>query len=419
MASTLYLTLAELYYSAKLSESGSSSTPTKSPDSPKDVSVGGAGGGAGEGGGGGRERSSSGSNIQQQQQRSCDRDTRMTWRLIKSAQSVHTAKEALRVLTSAADSPAMTRPLSKKLLQELPDFVVSELCAGPGVGVGDEEDSLIAKTVVLPLESLVPSKQQQHIVLLRAASLNWFRIVNYYSRLIQRCYWHRDPLQLHHSDWYLHHHAMTGPLHVKARILLKFLTKHCPAIKGCLLPTPPTYSTHVKNDGGASHDPHMTAEGMEVTILWHSIHCPSPLEATPTIATPTGRLAGYFAMSQKPVSSYGGSGSAGLCVFILHTTLGALTDLHQLWQHVAALAADYLAVKAGTRPVSRSPVKQRKTEKAMQPPEELVKGVAETVRNTALLFNCKGGQVRGALNRVRNIFFPNLFCIFISVASSS
>ena len=310
----------------------------------------------------------------------------LAWCMIKLALQTSTAEKSFQALVLTVQNNDLTKPLSDRVLQDLPDFALHELCPQ-----SEAMDILMSQIDILPIESHMPSKQQRLDV-----GLNWFKIINYCYRLIQRCYWQKAPLDLSTSEWNLHYHSMTPFLHTKAKAMVSFLSAHCSSFKACLIPPLPRSAFQqgigVLPKKISSCEPHLTAHESEVVIYWHKDNHPVvPSCDSVPISEPileSDRITGYFAMNHRSVQYPNNSDShyLGLETHIVHISNKKLSELHESWKELTRRVNAYLEAKANTRPVSRSPSKQKKKDAMMQPPEELVKAVAEGVKKAAKIF---------------------------------
>lgn len=315
----------------------------------------------------------------------------LSWCMVKSVLKISSARQSLQALASAANNADLTRPLSEKVLHEMPDFILLELQSQC-----ETLDTLSSKPVLLPIESLLPSKQYRPNV-----SLSWFKIINYFNRLIQRCYWQKLSLHLPDSDWELHFNYITPSVYTKTKAVFGFLVSQCPAFKSCVVPALPQLSmlpggTFSPWTGGViSHrDPHLIASDTDVTIVWYNNPLPPFLLGASQLSV-SDRITGYFAMNFKSVNFplHAEPYLLGMDSHVFHTSLTQLSKLHKDWKELSSRALVYLDAKASMRPVSRSPSKQRRAEKSILPPEELVKEIAVAVRDVSDFFDSKARDV--------------------------
>lgn len=325
----------------------------------------------------------------------------LSWCMIKSAMKISQSRQTLLGYASSTNTPEMTKPLPEKILHELPDFVLLELQAQC-----ESLDTLSNKPVLLPIDSLLPSKQFRPKV-----SLNWFKIINYYSRLVQSCFWRKFTLHLPDSDWELHSNFVTTSIYPKTKALFSFLVSHCPSFKACMMPSLQHLSMlpgGIHTSGGTSvhRDSHLVASDTDATVMWYSNPF-SPLLAPPQLGRggaeelPTSdRIAGYFALNSKVVSFplHTEPHLLGMETYVIHTSLRKLMELHKRWEELGKAVSTWLDAKAALRPISRSPSKQKKAEKSIQPPEEVVRGIPKAVREAAIFLDSKS-KVRWIINK--------------------
>lgn len=325
------------------------------------------------------------------------KESYLAWCMIKSAHKNSAARRALQSFASTANTPELTRPLSEKVLQDLPDVVLLDLYPQ-----SKSLEALASKPVVLPTESLLPSRQYRATV-----NLNWFKIISYYHRLVQRCYWQKVSLGVSESHWALHYNCTTAAMHARAKATYNFLCTHCVQFRGCLIPSLPQLSmlpsTSISNAPAAPHrEPHLVAGEMDVTIIWCINPLPSSLlqagkktTADESSVPASDRITGYFALNLKPVNfpMHSEPHVLGMETHVVHASLRRLTDLHGSWKELARAMSAYLDSKASMRPLSRSTSKQKRAEKSLQPPEELMKGITKAVRDAASFFDSKAKEV--------------------------
>ena len=318
--------------------------------------------------------------------------------MIKSALRLSTARQSLQGLTASANNPEMTKPLPDKVLHDMPDFIILELCPESAT-----LRTLSSHSGLIPLNSLLPSLQYRS-----NTAINWFKIVNYYSRLLRRCYWQKVALHLPDSDWGLHYHQATPTLYIKAKAVLAFLSVNCPNFKSCQMPPLPQLTmlpsggiSPWASNAATSHlhrEPHLMAGEADVTIFWYRSPLPPILHAAdPTHKPhpPSDRIVGYFAMNAKSVNFPVQSEPhlLGIDTHVCHTSLSQLKELHEKWEELSKAVKVYQEARNSLRPISRSPAKQRKAEKSLHPPEELVKSVSEAVKDAACFFDSKAKEV--------------------------
>lgn len=374
LASTLFLTLAELYSRKKPKPHRRSERRMSSLVEPEVLST---------------------SKVEKGGWDQGGKENYLAWCMVKSALKVSSARHSLQGHASAASSPELTKPLSERVLQDLPDFVLLDLypqCKSLEV--------LANRPVVLPIESLLLSRQFRPLV-----TLNWFKIISYYNKLVQRCSWQKVSLGLSDSDWGLRYNYTTPLVFVKTKAVHDFLCVHCHLFRTCVIPILPQLSMlpmgGVAGSSMSHREPHLTAGEMDVTIVWYTHPVPSSLIVTRRTADEaelvpaSDRITGYFAMNLKSVNFpvHSEPHALGMETHVVHTSLSRLSTLHDNWKALSGAMSAYLESKAAMRPTSRSLSKQRRAEKNLQPPEELMKGIAKAVKEVASFFESKAKEV--------------------------
>ena len=322
----------------------------------------------------------------------------LAWAMIKTALQVSASQLAFRNLISASHQDNMTKLLNDRALQNLPDFAFLEIdaCVDSTSGIDDDILHCLTKnTVVLPVHRLLPRNQFKN-----TKNLTWIKVLNYYHHLTQRSVWQKTSLQISDSDWGLHYHSATPSLHLKSRIMYMYLSNHCSQFKAtCLIPPLPHCSIHhlgqIFKIVGRNHtksELFLTAGDTDLSLIWHGD--PLPLLFHSNVATLPGceMLTGYFAFNvhtlQCPTQNT--LQSLGIEVHVIHTTLAELSELHQTWLDLEENCRVFLQHKDKlVRPVSRS-----KHKKHLNPPECLMKQMANAVREMAGLFKIKAKEVR-------------------------
>ena len=311
------------------------------------------------------------------------------WSMVKLGLCVATAQQAFKVLISAMNDDAMMKSLPAKILADLPEFALLELCPP-----SETQDALTCTPTVLQINKLIPSKQCQQK---EATDLNWFKIVNFYYRLLQRCYWQKVSIGLAGSEWGLTYHSLTQSTHTKAQSLLGFISAHFPRFRPCLIPPmPPSLSNQHKHKASNAYRSVMellTARDTEISLVWHQPSLPPPTLSRPGL-TRADTITGYFAMSTKAVLNYMKSDS-GVETHVIHTSLKELSLVYEMWRELEMKVRDFLDSKEAHTPKSRSPSKLRRSEKMIQPSEDLMRGIAMAVNKTAILFHFKPRKVTG------------------------
>lgn len=310
----------------------------------------------------------------------------LAWCMVKSALKISTTRQTLLGFASSTNNSDMTKTLSDKILHELPDFILLELQSQSEI-----LNTLSDRPILLPIESLLPSRQFRS-----KRGINWFKIISYYSRLIQRCYWQKVTLHLSESDWALHYNFTTPSVYAKAKAVFNFLNSYCTAFKACLMPSLPHLSMLPGSTfagGVTSHrEPQLVASDADVTVIWSNNPFSSMLAAKSEPPLPiSDRITGYFAMNLKSVNFpvHAEPYILGIEMHVIHTSVRELSEVYSNWEQLAKVVSVYLDARAAMRPVSRSPSKQRKVEKSIQPPEEVVVGIPKAVREITTFLQSK------------------------------
>ena len=325
------------------------------------------------------------------------RDNYLSWCTIKSALKTSTARQTLLSYACAANNADLNKTLPEKALLDLPDFVLLDLspqCL--------TLDLLVSKPVIMPVESLLLSRQYRPKI-----TLTWFKIINYYHRLIQRCFWQKVSLQLPHSDWMLHYNTATPLLYGKAKALFGFLSTHCGPFRSCQIPVFPQQvvpsgglAPWTTLTGGTHREPHLQASDIEVTIIWHTNPLPSSslpsAEQAESSTSADNKITGYFALNLKTVGFpiHQEPHLLGIDTHMFHTSLHKLACVHDTWKELSKAVSAFLDSRANMRPVSRSPSKQRKVDRSIHPPDDLVKRITKAVKSVAVLFESKAKEVQ-------------------------
>ena len=337
-----------------------------------------------------------GSKLEREWTKERARDSYLAWVMIKTAQYNLDIMRNLQILVSEFHKEENTKQISDKILEDLSDFALLELC--PQV---EYIQLLTYSSEVPPIEMLSPSTQCTC-----TTGFNWFKIAGYFNTLLQQCYWQKAALNLSHSQWGLHYHTLTPLIYPKCRALLSFLNTHCQQFaKTCKLPPLPVplvlqpsqqkrtssagVSISAQPGGGSPLDCYLTAVDAELTVLWTKpFLVPSRKEYDSNVNDFT---VGYFAMNLKSVRTLnpGNLGSYGFESQVVTVSTTSLTELYTLWEDVALSTKAFLDTKPIVRPISRSPSKQKKSEKGLKVPPELVKRVEDAVYQLAEVFNLK------------------------------
>lgn len=270
--------------------------------------------------------------------------------------------EALNQFVSQVSNEEATKLLLPRLSCELPEFVLAHISST----VFSPEIASLWTSVTLPsLKSLLPSSQAPH-----TATLTLIKLASQLRELLSQCFWQKASLGLTTSNWSLHTHSLSLHMYPLIKALCVFLSTHSGHLKGLKPPTLPSVR--------GSPDQHLTATENELTVLWTS---PYPTEALP------GAVVGYFALNAKSIRS-GSVGSdalmQGVACHVIKTTLTSLEEVANMWTELGELMNGYLDNK--TRPVSRSPSKQRKSERGVRVSQETIDASTHAVdRLKALL----------------------------------
>lgn len=366
MASTFLLTLAELYSKKRGKPPKRRMSMMVDPDSSKVAGTGGWD--------------------------QATKDCYLAWCMVHSAVKVASSRQALQGFASTASTADMTKTLSERVLQDMPDFLLLELCPQC-----KSLETLSNKPVLLPIESLLPSQQFRPKV-----KLNWFKIISYYNRLIQRCSWQKVSMGFPNSDWGLQYNHTSPLVFSKAKAVHAFLSSHCPQFKSCTIPTLPQPSMLPSGPAilNPSKEPHLVAGEMETSIIWYTTPVPSVLlKKTVTddveVLPVSDRVTGYFAINLKSVNFpiHCEPHVLGMETHVVHTSLKRLSALHGSWKELGKAVAVYLDSRQSLRPISRSPSKQKRAERNIQPPEELTMDLARAVKEVADFFGSKAKEV--------------------------
>jgi hypothetical protein len=323
------------------------------------------------------------------------KDCYLAWCMVKSALKTTSARQVLQGFASAANNLDLIKSLTERVRQDLPDFVLLDLypqCKSL--------ETLTNKPVLLPVESLLPSRQYRPKV-----KLNWFKIISYYNRLVQRCSWQKASLGLQDSNWGLHYNHMTPLVFTKAKAVHSFLCTYCPHFRTSVIPTlpqPTMLPSGAANVSTLHREPHLTAGEMDATVIWYANPMPPSLFTNrigmgddAEVVPISDRITGYFAMNMRSVSFpvQCEPHLLGIETHMVHTSLKKLSALHEQWKEMGKDAAVYLDSKSSMRPISRSVSKQKRADKNIQPPEELLKNITKAVKEVASFFESKAKEV--------------------------
>ena len=147
----------------------------------------------------------------------------------------------------------------------------------------------------------------------------------------------------------------------------------------------------VSGAAGAGSEPHLTAGDTEVMVVWHR-----PFPTSSTHQPPSSDvLHGLFALNFKAIKTHPPANivACGAEVYCVKTSLSALSALHDSWEELAVASKAYLDTKATSRPVSRSPSKQKKSERPVKTPPELQSKLVQAVQMLCATFNLQKKEV--------------------------
>ena len=346
------------------------------------------------------------------------RESYLAWCMVKCAMHSLNASQQLTVLASELRNEEVTKKINDKVLDDLPDFVLLDLC--PTENVLQTLATDVNRGHAPPIEAMLPSAQHAD-----TASLTWFKVIGYFNYLLQHCFWRKNTLlNVAVSPWLLHYSELTPSSYSKCKSLLTFLLQHCPPFKSCKLPSiPPLLSLSPaigqRPNGGTQSaaiqqaDVYLSAADNELSVIWTSPFL-TPLarkaganESCDEEHGETGIskvseetngkteenkfsddnvVVGYFALNQKAVrtSIPSNLASFGFESYIIKIPSRKLSELHTIWQDLAAASKAVLVEsRSSSRPLSRSPSKQKKLEKPFKVPPELVESLELAVINLA------------------------------------
>ena len=301
------------------------------------------------------------------------------WCSIKTTQHIQTITQGLHRLTAEIRNEEVAKLLPDKAVTCLPDFALLELCRPHEV-----TDILITSVEPVPVDMLAPSAQ-----VVNSIGLNWFKVLAYTQTLLQKCFWQKSALPATNS---LHYHCLTPIFYQRCRAMLAFLAIHFSPFSILRLPSLhsafPTLSATQKSTmsfqpaprqqsvvpplGPAVDPAYLSAGDAELNVTWFR-----PFLTTESAkGRHTNPILGLFAMNQKAIkitntTSINFKSMHGMNAFLVKTTVPALLELYNTWEELAVAAKDYLDTKATTRPISRSPSKQKKADRSLKPPNEL------------------------------------------------
>ena len=330
------------------------------------------------------------------------RESYLAWCMVKCAMHSLCASQQLTVLASELHNEEVTKKISDKVLDDLPDFVLLDLC--PSENLLQTLATDVNQGHTPPIEAMLPSTQ-----LADTTNLTWFKVIGYFNYLLQHCFWQKNALNTMTtstaSPWLLHYSELTPSSYSKCKSLLTFLLQNCPLFKNCKLPSiPPLLSISPvgqRPSGGSQSaamqqaDTYLSAADNELSVVWTSPYlanesCEEETEKAKISGETNGKSAdivvGYFALNQKAVRSSIPSNlsSFGFESYIVKISPKRLSELHVTWQDLAAASkAVLMESRSSSRPLSRSPSKQKKLEKPFRVPPELVETLELAVINLA------------------------------------
>ena len=338
------------------------------------------------------------------------RESYIAWCMTKSALQCHAALQQFRALCSELHNREITKHLTDKMLDDLPDFALLDLCPQENSPL----DALALDTqVVPPIEVMLPSAQY-----VNTTNITWFKLLVYYRKLLHSCFWQKDSLHTtksRQSSWNLHYNELTPSTHSKCTALLSFLSHHCPPFKGCHLPSLPPLLTlssagHQHPSGGTQPtsgqqtDTYLLAADGELTVmwtkpiftLWDSISAVKngTMDRQSCVEDDEGRnevgdsedVMGYFALNQKSVRTFlpPNLSSYGFESHTVRTSAEKLSQLYALWQELATSSKAVLVEsRSSSRAMSRSPAKQKRMEKPFRVPPNLAESLETAVIDLA------------------------------------
>ena len=290
------------------------------------------------------------------------REAYVSWCAAKAAQQCMLSVQGLQTLTAELRNAAATRPLSEKAMRSLPDFALLDLIPLAPVGMKGLE--------ALPVEQLIPNVQQY-----QQFSVNWFTVLTYTYKLLQRCFWSAKISSSGTSVWNLHHHSCTPRIFYQCRALLGFLKVHCSDLwSSAAFPAFPRTLHTTPTDGQRSISvapptleelSYLQAGDQELTIVWSSPLLGSPQESS---------VLALFAFNYKSIKAHPPTNlsAVGIEVYSIPVSCLALNDLRTTWEELVDMTKAFLQNTAMPRPTSRSPSKQKmKLERSLLPPASL------------------------------------------------
>ena len=359
------------------------------------------------------------SRMEREWMRERGRESYLAWCMIKSAIQCGKASRQLTALSSELHNEEVTKQLPDKILDDLPDFVLLDLCTAENC----LDQLATIKGEVPVIETMLPSAQHAD-----TTGLTWFKILGYFSKLLRTCFLQKSLLNVATSSlpsWSLRYSEVTASTFSKCKALFSFLLQHCPSFKGCRLPPlSPLISLSAASGGqrqgggggvqsaggggGQQSDQfsHLNATDSELTVLWtkpfvtikpDSLQPDSKGSEASSGACEQGDerkcdddlTIGYFALNQKAVrtSMPPNISSFGFESHAVKMSVAKLTQLHSLWRELSTTSNTVLVEsRSSSRPLSRSPSKQKKMEKPLRVPPELVEQLEAAVIDLAKAF---------------------------------
>ena len=327
------------------------------------------------------------------------RESYIAWCMVRCAIQSLNASQQVTVLASELRNEEITKKINDKMLDDLPDFVLLDLC--PSENLLQMLATDINRGHAPPIETMLPSTQHAD-----TTGLTWFKVIGYFNSLVQHCFWQKNALSVHvtTSPWLLHYSELTPSTYSKCRSLLTFLLQHCSPFKSCRLPSiPPLLSllqTGQRQSGGAQSaaiqqaDSYLSAADNELSVVWISpfftpiarkyingkVHEETEIagEKTEERVISDDIIVGYFGLNQKAVrtSIPANLASFGFESYIVKMPSKMLSELHTTWQDLAAASKAVLVEShSSSRPLSRSPSKQKKLEKPFRIPPKLLESL--------------------------------------------
>ena len=337
------------------------------------------------------------------------RENYLAWCMVKCATHSLSASQQLTVLASELRNEEVTKRITDKVLDDLPDFVLLDLC--PSENLLQTLATDVHRGDAPPIEAMLPSTRHADMT-----NLTWFKIIGYFNYLLQHCFWKKNALSTTASSpWLLHYNEFTPSAYSKCKSLLTFLLQNCPPFKTCRLPaTPPLLSLSPagQRPSGGSHsaaiqqaDTYLSAADNELSVIWTSpflaplarkagtnVSCEGETEKAKISNSEENALSGddiimgYFVLNQRAVrtSIPSNLSSFGFESYIIKMPSKKLSELHTIWQDLATASKSILMEsRSSSRPLSRSPSKQKKLEKPFRIPSELVESLELAVINLA------------------------------------